>query len=134
MGMYVRSSSREDEGLREISYICILITDADFRVEALQQAIAQYGDPWILSTDQGGRFVSTVWIDELNAKDIKISMDGKDRRMNDFCRVAEALIAIRMRVPERLRKHESCKRKTHYLDRLLQVYCMMSHPSMWLKS
>jgi len=30
-------------------------------------------------------------------------MDGMDRWMDDFCRVAVALIALRMRVPERLR-------------------------------
>ena len=53
MAMCVRGSSREDEGLHEISYICILTTDADFRVEALQQVVAQYAYSWILDTELG---------------------------------------------------------------------------------
>ena len=57
--------------------------DADFCVEALQQAIEQYGCPAIFNTDQGAQFTSTVWIDELKANGIQISMDGKGRWMDN---------------------------------------------------
>ena len=57
--------------------------DADFCVEALQQAIEQYGCPSIFNTDQGAQFTSTVWTDELKANGIKISMDGKGRWMDN---------------------------------------------------
>ncbi len=57
--------------------------DADFCVEALQQAIEQYGRPAIFNTDQGAQFTSTVWTDELKANGIKISMDGKGRWMDN---------------------------------------------------
>ncbi len=57
--------------------------EADFCVEALQEAIESYGCPEIFNTDQGAQFTSTVWIDELKANGIKISMDGKGRRMDN---------------------------------------------------
>jgi len=57
--------------------------DADFCVEALQEAIARYGCPSIFNTDQGSQFTSSLWIDELKANGIKISMDGKGRWMDN---------------------------------------------------
>ena len=57
--------------------------DADFCVEALTQAIEQYGCPAIFNTDQGAQFTSTVWTDALKANHIKISMDGKGRWMDN---------------------------------------------------
>ena len=57
--------------------------DADFCVEALQEAIARYGCPSIFNTDQGSQFTSTVWIDELKANGIEVSMDGKGRWMDN---------------------------------------------------
>jgi len=57
--------------------------DADFCVVALQDAIERYGCPSIFNTDQGSQFTSTVWIDELKANGIRISMDGKGRWMDN---------------------------------------------------
>jgi putative transposase len=57
--------------------------EADFCVEALQEAIEQHGCPSIFNTDQGSQFTSTDWIDELKANGIKISMDGKGRWMDN---------------------------------------------------
>ena len=51
----------------------------DFCVEALQEAIANYGTPEIFNTDQGSQFTSQDFTDVLKANDIKISMDGKGR-------------------------------------------------------
>jgi putative transposase len=51
----------------------------DFCVEALEEAIARFGAPEIMNTDQGSQFTSAAWIDVLKADDTCISMDGKGR-------------------------------------------------------
>src|SRR6202161_2316797 len=51
----------------------------DFCVEALKEAIARFGAPEIMNTDQGSQFSSAAWTDVLKAEDISISMDGKGR-------------------------------------------------------
>ena len=51
----------------------------DFCVEALEEALANYGTPEIFNTDQGSQFTSQDFTDVLSAHAIKISMDGKGR-------------------------------------------------------
>jgi putative transposase len=51
--------------------------DADFCVEALREAIARYGVPEIMNTDQGSQFTSAEFTGELKAHGIAISMDGR---------------------------------------------------------
>ena len=58
--------------------------DAEFCVEALNEAIARFGPPKIFNTDQGSQFTSWQWIDTLKAADIKISMDGKGRFLDNI--------------------------------------------------
>ena len=50
---------------------------ADAAVDALKEAIARYGAPEIMNTDQGSQFTATDFIDVLREHDIRISMDGK---------------------------------------------------------
>ena len=50
---------------------------AEFCVSALQEAIAQYGVPEIMNTDQGSQFTSLEFTSVLKAHGIAISMDGK---------------------------------------------------------
>ena len=57
---------------------------ADFCVEALEQALAQYGKPKIFNTDQGCQFTSTEFIGVLDRCHITISMDGKGRCMDNI--------------------------------------------------
>ena len=57
---------------------------ADFCVEALEEALAQYGKPEIFNTDQGCQFTSTEFIGVLDRCDITISMDGKGRCMDNI--------------------------------------------------
>jgi putative transposase len=52
---------------------------ADFCIEALNDAIAQYGTPEIFNTDQGSQFTSAEFTQVLKDHQIKISMDGKGR-------------------------------------------------------
>jgi putative transposase len=51
----------------------------DFCVEALEEAITRYGRPEIFNTDQGSQFTSAEFTGVLKAHDIRISMDGKGR-------------------------------------------------------
>jgi putative transposase len=51
----------------------------DFCLEALEEALAKYGAPEIFNTDQGSQFTSEEFTGILKAHDIKISMDGKGR-------------------------------------------------------
>jgi putative transposase len=53
--------------------------DTDFCVEALEEALATYGNPEIFNTDQGSQFTSDAFTGILKDADIKISMDGKGR-------------------------------------------------------
>ena len=53
--------------------------DADFCVEALEEALCRYGAPEIFNTDQGAQFTSEAFTGALKAVGIRISMDGKGR-------------------------------------------------------
>ena len=51
--------------------------EADFCIEAVQEAIARYGTPDIFNTDQGSQFTSSDFTGLLKQHGIRISMDGK---------------------------------------------------------
>jgi putative transposase len=53
--------------------------DADFCVEALEEAMRRYGTPEIFNTDQGAQFTSEAFTEVLKTAGIRISMDGKGR-------------------------------------------------------
>ncbi|MCP3953930.1 MAG: IS3 family transposase, partial [Desulfobacterales bacterium] len=53
--------------------------DANFCVEALQEALSRYGRPEIFNTDQGSQFTSKDFTGTLKEHDVKISMDGRGR-------------------------------------------------------
>ncbi len=53
--------------------------EANFCVEALREAIDRNGKPEIMNSDQGSQFTSFEWIQALKDADVKISMDGKGR-------------------------------------------------------
>ena len=57
--------------------------EADFCIEALQEAIAKYGQPTIFNTDQGSQFTCPGFVDVLLEAGIKVSMDGKGRWMDN---------------------------------------------------
>jgi len=50
---------------------------ADACVDALEEAISNYGAPEIMNTDQGSQFTGSAFIDTLTEHGIQISMDGK---------------------------------------------------------
>lgn len=53
--------------------------DTSFCIEALEEAVCEFGAPEIFNTDQGSQFTSDNFTDALRAHRIKISMDGKGR-------------------------------------------------------
>lgn len=57
--------------------------EAEFCVEALEEAIRLYGIPEIFNTDQGSQFTGFEFINVLKDNKIKISMDGKGRWMDN---------------------------------------------------
>lgn len=57
--------------------------DSNFCVSALERAIRLHGKPEIFNSDQGSQFTSDAFTSVLKANDIKISMDGKGRWMDN---------------------------------------------------
>ena len=57
--------------------------DTDFCIEALDDAITKLGKPEIFNSDQGCQFTSEAFTQKLKKNDIKISMDGKGRWMDN---------------------------------------------------
>jgi putative transposase len=53
--------------------------DADFCVDALEEALARHGRPEIFNTDQGAQFTSEAFTSLLKRHEVAISMDGKGR-------------------------------------------------------
>ena len=57
--------------------------DVRFCVEALEEALSRYGRPEIFNTDQGSQFTSHAFTGVLLAAEIKVSMDGRGRWMDN---------------------------------------------------
>ena len=51
--------------------------DAQFCVDALEEAMGRYGPPEIFNTDQGSQFTSWTWTQRLREAGVRISMDGR---------------------------------------------------------
>ena len=58
--------------------------DAGFCLEALEEALSQFGPPEIFNTDQGSQFTSEEWTMPLKAAGVAISMDGKGRWIDNI--------------------------------------------------
>ena len=57
--------------------------DVEFCIEALQEALARFGRPEIFNTDQGSQFTSLDFTDVLKTANVRISMDGRGRWMDN---------------------------------------------------
>ena len=60
-----------------LSWRLSITMGADFCVEALEEALARYGNPEIFNTDQGSQFTSMAFTSVLLREKIAISMDGR---------------------------------------------------------
>ena len=57
--------------------------EADFCVAALEEALARYATPEIFNTDQGSQFTSFEFTTTLRDAEVRISMDGRGRWMDN---------------------------------------------------
>ena len=69
----------EQFGIRPPSVRGPCRTDAGFCIEALKDALARYGPQDIFNSDQGSQFTSTDFTQVLRDAEVKISMDGRGR-------------------------------------------------------
>jgi len=58
--------------------------EAGFCLEALEEALSEFGAPEISNTDQGSQFTSEEWITPLKSSGVAISMDGKGRWIDNI--------------------------------------------------
>jgi putative transposase len=64
---------------------CISNTlDAACCLNLTKEAIQRHGKPEIINSDQGSQFTCHQWIDLLDKEEIKISMDGKGRAIDNI--------------------------------------------------
>lgn len=54
-----------------------------FCIDALEKALDRYEAPEIFNTDQGAQFTSSSFTDRLIAREIKVSMDGRGRALDN---------------------------------------------------
>ena len=93
---------------------------ADFCVEALEEALSQYGRPEIFNTDQGSQFTSDDFTDTLKRHAITISMDGQGPLHGQHLRrTAVAQPEIRGGLPQRLCQCRRGQSRHRLLARLL---------------
>lgn len=58
--------------------------DADASLSVLKQAITDHGKPEVINSDQGSQFTCEGWVSYLKEEDIRISMDGKGRAIDNI--------------------------------------------------
>jgi len=58
--------------------------EAEFCVEALNEALIRFGSSDIMNTEQGSQFTSWGWTNRLRQAGVKISMDGKGRFLDNI--------------------------------------------------
>jgi putative transposase len=56
----------------------------DFCIEAVEEAFTKFGTPEIFNTDQGSQYTANAFIDLLKTNQVKISMDGKGRALDNI--------------------------------------------------
>jgi putative transposase len=66
-----------------LSWRLSISMDSAFCLEALNEAVQTFGAPVILNADQGSQFTSEEFTDALKSSNIKISMDGIGRWMDN---------------------------------------------------
>jgi putative transposase len=67
-----------------LSWEVSITMDEEFCVSALQSALRQYPHPEIFNTDQGSQYTGQAFTGKLKKNNIKISMDGKGRAMDNI--------------------------------------------------
>ncbi len=58
--------------------------EAQFCIDALEEALARYGPPEIFNTDQGSQFTAWAWTQRLKDAGVRVSMDGRGRFLDNI--------------------------------------------------
>ena len=66
-----------------LSWRLSITMDTDFCVVALEEALAKHDKPAIFNTDQGSQFTSFAFTNVLRENEIRISMDGRGRWLDN---------------------------------------------------
>lgn len=94
--------------------------DSSFCVSALNKAIDRHGKPEIFNTDQGAQFTSNKFTSELLKRNIKISMDGKGRALDN---VAIERFWRTLKYEEvYLKDYTSMKEARENIERFIELY------------
>ena len=105
---------------RALSWRVSVTLDSAFCVAALEEAVARYGPPEIMNTDQGAQFTSAAFTGALLDRGIRISMDGQGCwRDNIF---VERLWRTIKYEEVYLHAYDSVPAATTGLDRYLRLY------------
>ena len=69
---------------RVLSYRLSNTMGVDFCIDALKEALENFGNPEIFNSDQGAQFTSEAFTGLLKERDIAISMDGRGRAFDNI--------------------------------------------------
>jgi putative transposase len=69
---------------RVLAWRLSITMETDFCVEALQEAMARHGQPEIFNTDQGVQFTRATFLNELETRGVRVSMDGRGRFIDNI--------------------------------------------------
>jgi putative transposase len=58
--------------------------EAQWCVDVFNEAVERYGAPEIINSDQGSQYTSAVWTRAVEKQNVKISMDGKGRAIDNI--------------------------------------------------
>ena len=68
---------------RVLSWRVSITLETAFCIEALEEALTRFGRPEIFNTDQGSQFTSQAFTSVLRDAEVRISMDGRGRWMDN---------------------------------------------------
>ena len=69
---------------RVLSWRVSTTMEADFCIEAVREALDRHGSPEIFTTDQGAQFTATAFVEQPEARSVRVSMDGRGRWMDNI--------------------------------------------------
>jgi putative transposase len=69
---------------RVLSWRLSIGLESGFCVEALTEAMERYGPPEVFNTDQGVQFTSAEFVGALEARGVRVSMDGRGRYLDNI--------------------------------------------------
>jgi len=103
-----------------LSYRISNTIDRFFCIEALEEALRRYGAPEIFNSDQGGQFTSPEFTKVLKDKEVRISMDGSGRALDNV--VVERFWRTLKYDEVYLKEYESLPDAKEQIGRFIETY------------